>query len=66
MLRYSRAKVDGGRQGNYRTHGDVGHSVIEYVSGNINKKKIYIYIFVFLVLINFIFLVLKSAYIYSP
>ena len=27
-------KVDGRRQGNYRTLGDVGHSVMEYVTNN--------------------------------
>jgi hypothetical protein len=31
LLRYGRVKVDGGRQGNYRTLGDIGHSVMEYV-----------------------------------
>ena len=40
MLRYSRVKVDGGRQGNYRTLGDVGHSVMEYV----NNKEVKIVI----------------------
>ena len=31
LLRYSRIKVDGRRQGNYRTLGDIGHLVMEYV-----------------------------------